>query len=102
MFNLVENVSEDMMLIIKSFVHLNYIASDLGVNAVEIARVLAKYAFKGDTVYAGWDEGKHPNQFVAHVKFYFQYLRFKIYVAKGLVGEFFFHLLLRIKNIEIL
>lgn len=101
-FNLVENVSEDMMLIIKSFVHLNYIASDLGVNAVEIARVLAKYAFKGDTLYAGWEEGRRSNLFVGYCKFYFQYIRFKSCVLQSVIVDFFTSLFQRILCIEIL
>lgn len=50
-FNLVEGVSEELMLIIKAFVHLNYIASELGAGSLEMARVFARYAFRGTSVY---------------------------------------------------
>ena len=99
-FNLVENVSEDLLMIIKSFVHLHYIASELNVNAVEVARVFARYAYRGDTIY------RVPTIGFSQARWYFHfccsYLVFKIRYAGMALKALFSRLVFRVRHFEIL
>jgi aarF domain-containing kinase len=99
-FRLVENASEDLMLVIKSFVHLHYIASDLGVNSFEVARVLAKFAFKGEAFWG--PEAERKSAIRKYFGFYSKYIFFKLAVARKLFSEAICNLYYRLLSIEII
>lgn len=97
-FNLVENVSEDLLLIIKALVHLNYIASDLGISSIVAAKTLARFAYEGDSLFLPGALSQNKNR--SYLSFYFRYFGFRLRFLGFSVWSFIKSYFLQIFRLE--